>query len=160
MKQSISLFYGFPRVICIFAILFISLFATEAFAPELTLWQQLVAWTWEYKGALLFTVVGLGFSPYIFKHNYTINHFIQKIVISQKRNACLSFLIPRKVKESFHAQYAKYIPNFYCLDEVCTQCMLCVKNCPRESISFVDGIKFGSICDMCLSLSYRSDSNR
>lgn len=74
----------------------------------------------------------------------------ENVFISQKWYSHLSFLIPRKSKESFHDQYSKYIPNFHCLDDVCTECMICVKNCPRENISFADGIKFGSNCDMCL----------
>jgi hypothetical protein len=76
------------------AILFISLFAADAFAPGLTLWQQLaaffmhlipsfillgfliVAWKWEFIGGIIFTVIGLGLSPFIFQLNYNMNHSI------------------------------------------------------------------------------------
>jgi hypothetical protein len=79
-------------VICILAILFISMFALDAFAPGPTIWQQLgaflihlipsfflialliVAWKWEYFGGVIFTVIGLGMSPFIFFHNYQMNH--------------------------------------------------------------------------------------
>jgi len=94
MKKSIKVFYWLPRVICILAILFVSLFAADAFTPELTLWQQLgafivhlipsfillalliVAWKWEYIGGIIFMIIGLGFSPIVFMHNYKMNHSI------------------------------------------------------------------------------------
>jgi hypothetical protein len=94
MKTSLKVFFWLPRVICILAILFISMFALDAFAPGLTIWQQLggfmmhlvpsfillallvVAWKWEYIGGIIFTVIGLGFSPFIFIHNYHMNHSI------------------------------------------------------------------------------------
>jgi len=76
------------------SILFISLFALDAFQPEHTIWQQigaflmhlipslillallLIAWKWEYIGGIIFTIIGLGFSPFIFKHNYDMNHSV------------------------------------------------------------------------------------
>ena len=94
MKTSIRVFHWLPRVICILAILFISMFAADAFAPGLTIWQQLggflmhlipsfillalliVAWKWEYIGGIIFTVIGLGLSPFIFMHNYNMNHSV------------------------------------------------------------------------------------
>jgi hypothetical protein len=94
MKASLRLFFWLPRVICILAILFISMFALDAFAPGLTIWQQLidflihlipsfvlialliVAWKWEYIGGIIFTVLGLGFSPFIYMQNYNRNHSV------------------------------------------------------------------------------------
>ncbi len=94
MKTSIRLFHWLPRIFCILAILFISLFAADSFAPGLTIWQQLggfvmhlipsfillalliVAWKWEYIGGIIFTVIGLGLSPFIFMHNYNMNHSV------------------------------------------------------------------------------------
>jgi hypothetical protein len=94
MKTSIRLFHWLPRIICILAILFISLFATDAFTPGLTIWQQLgaffihlipsfillalliVAWKWEFIGGIIFTVIGLGLSPFVFMLNYKRNHSI------------------------------------------------------------------------------------
>ena len=76
------------------AILFISLFAADAFSPGLTIWQQLgaffihlipsfillafliVAWKWEYVGGVIFIIIGLGLSPVIFIHNYKMNQSI------------------------------------------------------------------------------------
>lgn len=94
MKTSIRLFHWLPRIICILAILFISLFAADSFAPGLTIWQQLgdflmhlipsfillalliVAWKWERIGGIIFMVLGIGLSPFIFMLNYNRNHSI------------------------------------------------------------------------------------
>jgi len=93
MKTSIKVFHWLPRVICILAVLFISMFAADAFAPELTIWQQLggflihlipsfiliailiIAWKWEYIGGIIFAIIGLGMSPFVFMLNYQRNHF-------------------------------------------------------------------------------------
>ncbi len=94
MKTSIRLFHWLPRIICILAILFISLFAADSFAPGLTIWQQLggflmhlipsfillalliVAWKWERIGGIIFMAIGLGLSPFILMLNYNRNHSI------------------------------------------------------------------------------------
>ena len=94
MKRSIKIFHWLPRIICILAILFISLFAADAFTPELTIWQQLgafiihlipsfillailtIAWKWEYIGGIIFIIIGLGLSPFVFVHNYKMNNSI------------------------------------------------------------------------------------
>ena len=94
MKTSIRVFYWLPRIICILAILFISLFAADAFAPGLSIWQQLggflihlipsfillgfliVAWKWELIGGIIFTLIGLGLSPFIFMVNFKNNHSV------------------------------------------------------------------------------------
>ena len=94
MKTTIKVIHWLPRVICILAILFISMFAADAFTPGLTIWQQLggflihlipsfilitlliVAWKWEFIGGLIFTVIGLGMSPFIYMHNYDMNHSV------------------------------------------------------------------------------------
>lgn len=74
----------------------------------------------------------------------------RSVSISKKWYSYLSFLIPKKSKEAFHSQYSKQIPDFHCLNDICTECMVCVKNCPLENINLKDGIKFGLNCDMCL----------
>jgi hypothetical protein len=94
MKTSLKVIHWLPRVICILAILFISMFAVDAFAPGLSIWKQLVdfiihlipsyiliallivAWKWEYIGGIVFTAIGLGLSPFIFIHNYHMNHSV------------------------------------------------------------------------------------
>lgn len=94
MEKSIRIFHWLPRIICILAILFVSLFAADAFSPGLTIWQQLgaffihlipsfillafliVAWKWEYIGGIIFTIIGLVLSPIVFLHNYNMNHSV------------------------------------------------------------------------------------
>ena len=94
MKTSVRLFHWLPRILCILAILFISLFAADAFAPGLTIWQQLgaflihlipsfillvflfIAWKWELIGGIIFMVIGLAFTPVIFMLNYNRNDSI------------------------------------------------------------------------------------
>ena len=81
------------------AILLISMFAADAFAPELTIWQQLgaflmhlipsfilialliVAWKWELIGGVIFTIIGIGLSPLIFQHNYAMNQSVSTSLI-------------------------------------------------------------------------------
>ncbi|MDD5529482.1 MAG: hypothetical protein PHX21_05570 [bacterium] len=93
MKKSIKLFHWLPRIICILAILFVSLFALDSFSPDLTIWQQLlaffmhliptyvliifliVAWKRELIGGIILTLIGIGFSPFLFNLNYKRNHF-------------------------------------------------------------------------------------
>jgi len=83
--------YWTPRLLCILAILFISIFSLDAFAPGLTLWQQLgaffmhmipsfalaallaYAWRYEKTGGIIFLLLGLIFSPIIFNWNYRMN---------------------------------------------------------------------------------------
>ena len=92
MKTSHKVFHWLPRVICILAILFVSMFATDVFAPGLTIWQQLrdflihlipsfillavliVAWKWELTGGIIFVVIGVIMSPFVFMLNYHRNH--------------------------------------------------------------------------------------
>jgi hypothetical protein len=88
MKTSIKIFKWLPRIFCILAILFISMFALDSFSPEHTIWQQLgtffihliptyvlialfiVAWKWEKIGGIIFIVIGLALSPFVFMLNY------------------------------------------------------------------------------------------
>jgi len=94
MKKSIRVFHWVPRILCILAILFISMFALDSFTPGLTIWQQLgaffihlipsfillvlliVAWKWEFIGGIIFIVIGLGLSPFIYMRNYNMNHSV------------------------------------------------------------------------------------
>ena len=89
-----KIYFWLPRIICILAILFISIFALDAFDPNHTIWQQIgdflmhlipsfiltalliIAWKWELTGGIIFTIIGLGLSPVVFIHNYNMNHSI------------------------------------------------------------------------------------
>jgi hypothetical protein len=94
MKTTDKILYWTPRIICILAILFISLFAADSFGPGMTIWQQLgaffihlipsfillaillIAWKWELIGGIIFTAIGVGFSPVIYMKNYNMNHSV------------------------------------------------------------------------------------
>jgi len=94
MKTSVKVIHWLPRIICILAILFISLFAGDAFEHGDTIWEKLgaflmhlipsfiltifliIAWKWELVGGIIFMAIGLGFSPYVFMHNYNMNHSV------------------------------------------------------------------------------------
>ena len=91
MKTRNRILYWAPRLICILNIVFISLFALDAFDPDLTIWQQiggflihmipsfillaalLIAWKWEMVGGIIFIVLGLILSSFLFVHNYKMN---------------------------------------------------------------------------------------
>lgn len=86
-------FQWIPRGITILAILLVSMFAADAFQSGFTFWQNLwalfvhlipsfvlliiliIAWKWELLGGLLFILVGVGMSPFIYRHNVNVNHF-------------------------------------------------------------------------------------
>ena len=92
MKIPIKVLNWLPRIICIISILFISLFAADAFDSRLTIWEQIkafiihlipsfillifliIAWKREYIGGILFLIIGLVLSPIVFIHNYKMNH--------------------------------------------------------------------------------------
>lgn len=94
MKKSTKVLHWLPRVIGILAILFVSMFALDAFSHGLTLWQQIgaflmhlipsfilltvfiVAWKWELIGGIIFVVIALVMSPIVFMHNYGMNQSI------------------------------------------------------------------------------------
>ena len=94
MTTKIKIIHWIPRILCILAILFISIFALDSFDPKLTIWQQIgeflihliptyilialliIAWKWELIGGIIFMVIGLGFSPGIYLHNLQMNHSV------------------------------------------------------------------------------------
>lgn len=102
MKTSLKILYWSPRILCIMAILFVSLFALDAFDPRLTLLQQIggflihlipsfvllacliVAWKWELIGGIILASIGIGFSPFVYQLNY---HRIHNV------GACLVILL-------------------------------------------------------------------
>ncbi|MEN8790322.1 MAG: hypothetical protein ABF295_12460 [Flavobacteriaceae bacterium] len=94
MKASTNILHWLPRVLCILAILFISMFALDAFEGERTIWQQIgaflihlipsyilililiIAWKREFIGGIIFMIIGLLTSPLVFLHNYRMNHSV------------------------------------------------------------------------------------
>ena len=94
MKNRLKIFHWLPRILCIMAILFISIFSLDAFDPGLTLGEQLlgflmhniptyilitllvIAWKWEFIGGIVFILIGLFTTPFIYTHNYAMNHSV------------------------------------------------------------------------------------
>lgn len=94
MKTFVKILHWTPRILCILAILFISMFAFDVFGPGIPVWRQIlalllhlvpsfvllalliVAWKWELIGGILFMIIGIAMSPVIFVHNYKMNHSI------------------------------------------------------------------------------------
>ena len=94
MKTSLKIIHWVPRIICILAILFVSMFALDSFDPRYTLWQQLrafaihliptyililfliVSWKWELIGGMMLIILALGFIPLIYTHNFNMNHSV------------------------------------------------------------------------------------
>ena len=93
MKTNQTLFW-IPRILCILAILFISMFSLDAFDPHYTVWQQIgaflihlipsyiliillvIAWKWELVGGIIFVLIAVLFSPFIYIHNFRMNHSV------------------------------------------------------------------------------------
>jgi cell division protein FtsW (lipid II flippase) len=94
MRKGKGILYWAPRILCIFAILFISMFALDAFDHGDSLGKQLlaflihlipsfillaillVAWKWEKVGGFIFILIGLIMSPLVFWHNYRLNESV------------------------------------------------------------------------------------
>lgn len=110
MKTSLKILYWIPRILCILAILFVSIFALDSFDPRLTIWQQIggflvhliptyiliiiliVAWKWELIGGILFALIAVGLSPALYFHNYQMNHSVW-ITLSVLLTITFPFLI-------------------------------------------------------------------
>lgn len=81
-------------IMCLSAILFISLFALDSFDPSLTILQQteaflihllpsfvllgmlVLAWRKTFIGGIIFLLTGLLLSPFIYSHNYSMNQSV------------------------------------------------------------------------------------
>lgn len=94
MSTTVKILYWCPRVLGVLSILFISMFALDAFTPQLTVLQQIgaflmhmipsfiliailwVAWKWELVGGIMFTLFGLATTPLVWNINYNMNHSV------------------------------------------------------------------------------------
>lgn len=94
IETKIKVFHWIPRVLCILAIAFVSLFALDAFQSDLSIWEQLrdfamhlipsfvlvlfllFSWKYEFIGGVIFVIIGVVLSPFIFRMNYNMNHSI------------------------------------------------------------------------------------
>jgi len=94
MKTSTKVLYWAPRILCILAILFVSLFALDSFSSERTFWQNtaaflmhlipsfvllavlIISWKWEKVGGIILTIVGLAWTVFVFILNYKRTHSV------------------------------------------------------------------------------------
>lgn len=94
MKTKIKIIHWTPRILCILAILFLEIFTLDSFDNRFTLGQQILAflmhsipsiiltailflaWKKEFIGGIIFILIGVGFSPSIYLHNYAMNHSV------------------------------------------------------------------------------------
>jgi len=83
-----------PRLLCIGAILFVSMFALDAFEPGIPFGQQLqnffmhliptyllllllwIAWKKSFWGGILFVIIGVVTSPLVYNLNYNRTHSV------------------------------------------------------------------------------------
>ncbi len=88
----IKLLHWIPRMLGILTILFVSLFALDAFDECCSVWDKIIAflmhmipsfvliifliiaWKYEFIGGILFILVGIIFAPIIFNHNLKMNN--------------------------------------------------------------------------------------
>ena len=83
-----------PRILCIGAILFVSMFALDSFEHGIPFGQQLlnffmhlvptyvlllllaIAWKWPFVGGILFTIIGIVMSPFVYNMNLNRTHSV------------------------------------------------------------------------------------
>lgn len=88
MNKLTKITHWTPRILCMLAILLISVFALDAFGPGQTVWHQLlafiihmipsfiliilliVAWKWEKIGGIILSIVGLAMGLFLIRTNY------------------------------------------------------------------------------------------
>lgn len=111
MESLVKYLHWLPRVLCILAICFVSMFAFDVFSDRYSLIQQItalaihlipsfvliiflvIAWKWELIGGILFIVFGIALSPFIYLHNYKVNHFSVSASLSVVLIINLPFII-------------------------------------------------------------------
>lgn len=94
MKANLKIVHWAPRVVAILTILFVSLFAFDSFSAEKTFWKQILdftlhlvpsfllisililAWKSELLGGIIFILLGLILSPFVFNMNYAHNQSV------------------------------------------------------------------------------------
>jgi hypothetical protein len=94
MVKTLKIIHWTPRILCILAIAFIELFAMDSFDQKFSIQEQLIsflmhsipaiilviflitAWKWELVGGMMFMILGIGFSPFVFTMNYHMNQSV------------------------------------------------------------------------------------
>lgn len=94
MKTSLKIVQWIPRVLCILAILFVSMFALDSFDSRMSAWEQIqaffmhmipsfiltifliVAWKRELIGGAILLILAVGLIPTLYMQNYQMNHSV------------------------------------------------------------------------------------
>lgn len=110
MKTSIGILHWTPRILCILAILFVSMFAMDAIEQGRTLWQNLgalvihlipslillgvliVAWKRELVGGMILTIIGIALTVFVYILNYNRLHSVGK-ALGIALTLCLPFVV-------------------------------------------------------------------
>ena len=110
MKTRNQFLYWAPRMICIAAILFVSMFALDSFNEPVPFPRQIliflvhlvpsfilagiliVSWKWEFTGGIILILTGLLFGTWVFRINFTRLHSIIK-ALEIALMICLPFII-------------------------------------------------------------------
>ncbi|NMC38246.1 MAG: hypothetical protein GYA41_07985 [Bacteroidales bacterium] len=111
MKKSTKVFQWTPRILCILAILFVSLFALDSFSSERTLFQNagaflihlipsfvllavlIIAWKWEKTGGIILTILGVILFIAVFYLNYKKREFSLSQSLINVSIVCLPFIL-------------------------------------------------------------------
>lgn len=130
MKTSAKILHWTPRILCILAILFISLFALDSFSSERTFWQNtgaflmhlipslvllailIVAWKWENIGGIMLIIVGVVLCVFIFNLNYNQRHFTLVQSIINVSMLCLPIVVAGILFILSHSAKKKELTDF------------------------------------------------
>jgi len=129
MKPLTKVTHWVPRILCILAILLVSMFAIDAFGPGQTIWHQIsdfiihlvpslvlitllvIAWRYEKTGGIIMAVAGTIFCIWLFRANYRHNHFFWRsfsIMMAMAFPFALSgilFIISHYLKKKEQVEY-------------------------------------------------------
>jgi len=94
MPNNLKIYHWLPRILCLLAIGFISMFALDAFEEGMPFGKQLLgflihlipsfillaflllAWKWEKVGGIIFILIGLILTPFIYTKNFEMNQSV------------------------------------------------------------------------------------
>lgn len=129
MKTSSKVIQWIPRILCILAILFVSLFAFDSFSSERTIWQNIAAllmnlipsfvllaalifaWKWENIGGIMLIIVGVVLCVSTFNLNYNQRHFTLWQSIRNVSLLCLPFVLAGVLFIISHYRKKKELPG-------------------------------------------------
>ena len=111
MKPFTKVLQWTARILCILAILFVSLFALDSFSSERTFWQNaaallihllpsfvllavlIIAWKWEMIGGIILTIIGVIFFIAVAYINYKRNQVSLFYSLTTASMICIPFIL-------------------------------------------------------------------